>query len=49
MEGHINTFHVGESHLLLENHLVQGPNEEGIQESTMEDGKTNDPTDEFKV
>jgi hypothetical protein len=45
----INTFHVTEGNLLLEDHLVQRSDEVGIEESTMEDGETEDATNELEV
>lgn len=49
MEFHINTFHVCECHFFPQYHLIEGANEEGIKESSMEDGQTNHPTDKFEV
>ena len=49
MKGHIDTFHVRQGHLLLQDHLVQCPDEEGVEEPSMEDGETDDSTDELEV
>jgi hypothetical protein len=45
----IHGFHVGDSNTLVQDHLVERDNEEGIQEAAMEDGQTNDTANEFEV
>lgn len=45
----IDTLHVDESHLLLEDHLVECANEECIQETPVENGQTDHTTDELEV
>jgi hypothetical protein len=49
MEFSIDTLHVGHQDLLVQNHLVERHNKEGIQETTVEDGKTHNTTNESKV
>ena len=49
MEIGIHTFHIRQADSLSENHLVQSANEEGIQESPVEDSQTDNPTNELEV
>lgn len=45
----VDAFHILKGHLLPQHHLIERSNEERVQESTMEDGQTNDPADESEV
>lgn len=45
----IHTFHILKTDLLPQHHLVESSNEEGIQESTVEDSQTNHSADELEV
>lgn len=45
----IHALHILETDLLSQHHLVEGSNEEGIQETTVEDSQTNHPADELEV
>lgn len=45
----INTLHVLKRNLLPQHHLVERPDEERIQETTMEDGQTNNPANKLEV
>lgn len=49
MELGIDTLHVDECHLLLQDHLVECANEECIQETPVENGQTDHTTDELEV
>jgi len=49
MEVGIHTFHVLQRHLLPQNHLVEGTNEECIEETAVEDGQANDTSNELEV
>lgn len=49
MEIFIDTLHILQCDLLPEHHLVKCANEERIQEASVEDGKSNNTTDKFKV
>lgn len=49
MELSINPFHVCECYFFPQYHLVEGANEEGVKESSMEDGQTDHPANEFEV
>lgn len=49
MEHRINPFHVCQCYFFPQYHLVEGANEEGVKKSSMEDGQTDHPTDEFEV
>lgn len=49
MELGIDTLHVDESNLLLQDHLVECANEECIQETSVENGQTDHTTDELEV
>lgn len=45
----IDTLHIGKADLLAKNHLVEGTNEESIQEASVENGKTYDTSNELEV
>lgn len=45
----IHTFHILKTDLLPQHHLVESSNEEGIQETTVEDSQTNHSADELEV
>jgi hypothetical protein len=45
----IDTLHVGQGDSLLQDHLVEGANEERIQEASVEDGQTDNATNELEV
>jgi hypothetical protein len=45
----INTFHVGKGDPLLQDHLVESTDKECVQEASVENGQTNDTTDELEV
>src|SRR4051794_35068568 len=45
----VNAFHVLNGDLLPQHHLVEGTNKEGIQESAMEDGQSNNSANELEV
>jgi hypothetical protein len=45
----IHTLQVRKSNLLFQYHLVETDNEVGIQETTMENTKTQAPTDELEI
>jgi hypothetical protein len=45
----IHTLHVLKSDLLPQHHLVESSNEEGIQETTMEDSQTDHSANELEV
>lgn len=45
----VHTLHVWERDGLVEHHFVQGTNEECIEKTTVENGKTDDTADEFEV
>ncbi len=45
----IHALHVGEDDRLAQDHLVQGSDEEGVQEAPVEDGKAHHAADEFEV
>lgn len=45
----IDTFHILQRDLLPQHHLVEGADEEGIQEPAVENGQANHPTDELEV
>jgi hypothetical protein len=45
----VDTLHVGEGNPLLQNHLVESANEECVQEASVENGQTNDTTNELEV
>jgi len=45
----VNTLHVRKCDLLAQHHLVKGANEEGIQETTMENRQANNTADELEV
>jgi len=45
----IHPLHIGESDLLPQNHLVEGADEEGIEEAAVEDGKTDHAPNELEV
>jgi hypothetical protein len=49
MELGIDTLHVGQSDSLLQDHLVEGADKEGIQEASVEDSQTDHATNEFEV
>ena len=49
MEISIHTLHVSKSHLLSQDHLVKGANEKCIQEPPVENGQTNNASDEFEI
>jgi hypothetical protein len=49
VEVFINTLHILKGNLLPQHHLVERANEERVQETAVENGQTNDPTDEFEV
>jgi hypothetical protein len=49
VEGLINTLEVGDGNLFAEDHLVEAWNEKGIEETSVEDGHTDDASDEFEV
>lgn len=49
MQIFINTLHVLQRHLLSQHHLVECADEERVQESTVEDGQTNDTADKLEV
>jgi hypothetical protein len=45
----VNTLHVLERDLLTKHHLVERTNEERIEEAAVENGKSDDPSNEFEV
>jgi hypothetical protein len=45
----IHTLHILKSDLLPQHHFVESSNEEGIQETTVEDSQTNHSADELEV
>jgi hypothetical protein len=45
----IDTLHVLERHLLPQHHLVEGTNEKGVQETTVENRETDYSADELEV
>ena len=49
MEFSIHTFKVGKRDLLLQDHLVEGCDEVGVQESPVEDAETQASPDELEV
>jgi len=49
MEVRINTLHIGNGDLFANHHFIEGDNEESIQESAMENGQSDDTTDESEV
>lgn len=49
MQFGVDTLQVHESHLLLQDHLVEGSDEVGIQEPAVEDAQTQTATDELEV
>ena len=49
MEVGVYPFHIREYDLLSKYHLVESTDEEGVEESSVEDGKTNNSANEFEV
>ena len=49
MEVCVHTFHILQSNLLAQNHLVEGTDEERVQEATVENSETDDASDELEV
>ena len=49
MEIRIDTLHILESNLLPQDHLVESTNEECVQEASVENGQTNDTTNELEI
>lgn len=49
MEVRVDTLHILQCDLLAQNHLVERANEERVEEATMEDGETNDASNELEV
>jgi hypothetical protein len=49
MEISIYTFHVLKSNLLPQDHFVKRSDKEGIQETAMENGQTNNASNELEV
>ena len=49
MEIRIDTLHILEGDLLPQDHLVESSNEEGIQETAVENGQTNNTTNELEI
>lgn len=49
VEFSVNTFHVGKGDPLLQDHLVESTNEECVQEASVENGQTNDTTNELEI
>ena len=49
MEVRIDAFHILESHLFPENHLIKCANEESIQETPVEDRQSNHSPNECEV
>lgn len=49
MEVGIHTLHILQRNLLPQNHLIKRSNEESIQEAAVENGQTNNATNEFEV
>jgi hypothetical protein len=45
----IDTLHILQSDLLPKHHLVEGANEEGVEEPTVENGESYHTTDEFEI
>ena len=45
----VDTFHIGNGDLLVQDHLVEGDDEEGVQEAAVEDSQTDHATDEAEV
>lgn len=45
----IHSLHILDLHLLSQHHFIECSNEEGIEEAAMEDGQTNDTSNEFEV
>lgn len=45
----VHALHILETDLLPQHHLVEGSDEEGIQETTVEDSQTDHPADELEV
>lgn len=45
----VDTLHIGESHPLFKDHLVERTDEECVQEAPVEDGQTNDTANELEV
>lgn len=45
----IDRFQICEGHLLLQDHLVERDNEEGVQKSTMENGQTHNSSNKLEV
>lgn len=45
----IHTLHILKSDLLAQHHLIEGSDEEGIQEAAVEDSQTNHSADELEV
>ena len=49
MEIFVNTLHVLQSNLLPKHHLVECTNEEGIQETAVENRQTNNTADKLEI
>lgn len=49
MELSIHTLHISQADLLLQDHLVEGADEECIKEATMENCEANDSADKLEV
>jgi alkyl hydroperoxide reductase subunit AhpF len=49
MEIGINTFHILQCDLLTQDHLVESPNEECIQEAAVENCKTDNTTNKLEI
>lgn len=49
MEFGVHTLQIRQCYFLLQDHLVEGGNEVGIEESTMEDTQTKTSADELEV
>jgi hypothetical protein len=45
----VNTLHVLERNLLPKHHLVECTNEEGIEETAMENSKSDDSSNELEI
>ena len=49
MESLIYTLEVGDGNLFAEDHLVEAWNEEGVEETSVEDGHADDASDKLEV
>ena len=49
MERLVDTFEIGDGDLFTEDHLVEARDEESIEETAVEDGHSDDASDELEV